>query len=123
MEIFKIGEYIKKKNPNPGERYVQELLTSKQRAENMGGIFAVLSAGGKVPYHYHNKRESIIIAISGEATEVVEGEETPIKANDVLYIPAGEKHGTINRTDKDFRYLEFFTSEPGVRDFIEVAGE
>jgi quercetin dioxygenase-like cupin family protein len=73
-----------------------------------------------VPYHYHNKRESIIIVISGEATEVIEGKEFPIKAGDVLFIPSGEKHTTINRSQKDFRYLEYFTSPPVGSDFIEV---
>ena len=73
-----------------------------------------------MPYRFHNKRESIIIAISGESTEIVEGKETPIKAGDVMYIPAGGKHVTVNRTDEDFRYLEFFTCPPGPADFIEV---
>lgn len=73
-----------------------------------------------MPYHYHNNRESILIAISGEAIEVIEGKEIPIKAGDVLYIPSGEKHTTINRSDKDFRYLEFFTYPPLGADFVEV---
>ena len=71
-------------------------------------------------YHFHEKRDSVIIAISGEASETVEGKEFPVKANDVLFIPAGEKHGMINRTDKDFRFLEFFTCPPVEADFIEV---
>ena len=123
MEIFKIEEFVKKENTNPGERFVQQILTAEQKAENVSGIFVVLPAGGKTPYHFHNKRESIHIVISGEATVIVEGKEIPIKAKDVLYIPAIEKHSTINRTDKDFRYLEFFTSEAGVTDFIEVTDE
>jgi len=76
--------------------------------------------GSQVPYHYHERRESIIIVISGEAIEVIEGKEIPIKAGDVLHIPAGEKHTTINRSDKDFRYLEFYTSPPLSADFVEV---
>jgi len=123
MEIFKIEEFIKKENTNPSERFVQQILTKEQKAENVGGIFVVLPAGGKVPYHFHKKRESVHIVISGEATEIIEGKEITIKANDVLYIPAIEKHGTINRTDKDFRYLEFFTVEAGVTDFVEVTDE
>lgn len=122
MEIFKIEEFIKVVNPNPGARYRQEILTNKQRAEDLRGVFMVLVPGGQVPYHFHNKRESIIIAISGEAIEIVEGKEIPIKANDILYIPAGEKHGVMNRTDKDFRYLEFFTCSSGVEDRIIVNG-
>ncbi len=124
MEIFKIEEFIKKESPNPGERFVQQLLTREKKAKNIGGILVVLPAGGKTPYHFHNKRESVIIPISGEATEIFEGKEIQIKPNDVLYIPPIEKHGMINRTDKDFRYLEFFTADAGgVLDFIEVTGE
>lgn len=122
MELFKIEEFIKVVNQNPGARYRQEILTNKQRAEDLRGVFMVLVPGDQVPYHFHNKRESIIIAISGEATEIVEGKEIPIKANDILYIPAGEKHGVMNRTDKDFRYLEFFTCSSGVEDRIIVNG-
>ena len=120
MEIFRIEKFIKAENPNPSVRYTQEILTDKHKAENLGGIFAVLVPGGQVPYHFHSKRESIIIIISGEATEIIEGEEIPIKANDILFIPAGEKHGMVNRTEKEFRYIEFFTGTPGVVDRIEV---
>ncbi len=119
MKIFKSEEYIKMANPTPGQPYRPEILT-KEQAKNLGGIFGLLVSGSQVPYHYHNNRESIIIVISGEATEVIEGKEFPIKAGDVLFIPAGEKHNTINRSKQDFRYLEFFTFPPGSADFVEV---
>ena len=73
-----------------------------------------------MPYHFHNKSEVIMIAISGEATQIIEGKEIPFKANDIIYIAAGEKHTTVNRTDKDFRYLGFHTSPPVMADFNEV---
>ncbi|MFC1943020.1 cupin domain-containing protein [Chloroflexota bacterium] len=120
MEIFRIDEFIKTDNPNPGTRFKIEFLEDKEKIENLGGLFGLLPPGVQTPYHFHNKRESIIIPIRGEATEIVEGEEIPIKANDILYIPAGEKHATVNRTDKDFLYLEFHTYPPVGADFIEV---
>jgi len=120
MKIFKSEEYIKMANPTPGEPYRREILTKDHQAKNVGGMFGLLVAGSQVPYHYHNNRESIIIVISGEATEVVEGKETPIKAGDILFIPAGEKHSMINRSSQDFRYLEFFTCPPLLADFFEV---
>ena len=118
MEIYRIDEFIRMENPKPGTIFRQEIL----EAENLGGLFGLLAPGSQAPYHFHNKRESIIIAISGEATEIVEGKEIPIKANDILYIPAGEKHGMINKTDKDFRFLEFFSHSPGVVDRVMVNG-
>jgi quercetin dioxygenase-like cupin family protein len=120
MKVFKSEEYIKMSNPTPGQPYRPEILTKEHQAENLGGMFGLLVAGSQVPYHYHNNRESVIIAISGEATEVIEGKEFPIKAGDVLFIPAREKHTTINRSKEDFRYLEFFTYPPIGADFVEV---
>ena len=120
MKIFKSEEYVKMANPTPGKPYRPEILTKDHQAKNLGGIFGLLVSGSQVPYHYHNNRESIIIAISGEAIEVIEGKEFPIKAGDVLFIPAGEKHTTINRSNQDFRFLEFFTCPPLSADFVEV---
>ena len=120
MEIFRVQEFLQMANPKPGARFTQRILTGEQRAENLIGIVGLLPPGVEVPYHYHNKRECIIMAISGEAVEMVEGKEIPLKANDVIYIPAKEKHGTVNRTDQDFRYLEFFTGKQGEVDIIQV---
>lgn len=120
MKIFKSEEYMKMVNPTPGKAYRPEILMKEHQAKNLGGMFGLLVPGSQVPYHYHNNRESVIIAISGEATEVIEGKEFPIKAGDVLFIPAGEKHTTINRSKQDFRYLEFFTHPPIGADFVEV---
>jgi len=75
MKIFKTEEYVKMQNPTPGKAYRPEILTS-ELAKNLGGMFGLLVPGSQVPYHYHNNRESIIIAISGNAIEVIEGKET-----------------------------------------------
>ncbi len=120
MKMFKVEEYVRMANPTPGKPHRPEVLTKEHGAESLGGMFGLLVPGSQVPYHYHTKRESVIIIISGEGTEVIEGREIPIKAGDVLFIPAGEKHTTINRSSKDFRYLEFFTCPPVGADFVEV---
>ena len=120
MKVFKVEEYVNMENPNPGMPYRPEILTDEHQAKGLGGMFGLLAPGNQVLYHFHNNRESIIMVISGEAIEVIEGEEIPIKAGDVLYIPPGEKHATVNRSDKDFRYLEFFTFPPVSSDFVEV---
>ena len=77
MKIFKSDDYIKMQNPNPGKPYRPEILTAEHGAKNLGGVFGLLAAGTQVPYHYHKNRESVIIAISGEAIEVLDGKELP----------------------------------------------
>src|SRR5512136_2120699 len=102
MKIYKSEEYIKMENPTPGKSYRPEISMKEHRAKNLGGMFGLLVPGSQVPYHYHNNRESIIIVISGEGIEVIDGKETPIRAGDILFLPAGEKHTTINRSSQDF---------------------
>lgn len=118
MEIFKIADYIKKANPEPTKRFTGQLLEKK--AENLTGLFGVLPPGGETPYHFHNKRESILIIISGEAKELVEGKKIAIKSDDILFIPAKQKHGIMNDSSREFRYIEFQTGDPGVPDRVDV---
>ena len=107
-------------NPSPGNPYRPEILTHEHQAKELGGMFGLLSPGNQVPYHYHKNRESLILVIAGEAIEVIGGKEIPIREGDVIFIPAGEKHMTVNRSNEDFRYLEFFTRPPLGADFVEV---
>ena len=68
-------------------------------------------AGGTL-HGFHNP--------GGEAVEVVEEQEYPFPTGTIFHIAPGEKHMTINRSDQDFRYLEFYTCPPLSADFFEV---
>ncbi len=120
MKIIKVAELRAIENPTPGEPYRPEIRLDGERFRALGAMFGLLVPGSQVPYHYHEKRESILIPISGEAVEIIEGRETVIRSGDVLLIPAGEKHTTVNRSGGDFRYVEFFTGPPLAADFISV---
>jgi quercetin dioxygenase-like cupin family protein len=119
MKLFRKLDFIVRENPTPDKFHRLEIITGDDKARDLGGISVVLPAGHQVPYHYHERRESILILLSGEAIEVVEGKEVPIEAGDVIYLPAGEKHGVINRSNSDVRFLEFFTYPPVSADFVE----
>ena len=118
MELFRTEAFIQMANPTPGEIYRLDLVTPEKGANELGGFLVIIPEGGEMPYHYHEKMESLIFLIKGEATEVVEGKEYPVKAGEVLSIPPGEKHKIVNRSTEDLRYLEFFA--PMKPDFIEV---
>jgi len=120
LKRFRIEDYRNRENPIPGKPYRPEILSLEDQAKELGGMFGLLPSGKQVPYHYHRNRESILVIIGGEGIEVVEGKEIPIREGDILFIPAGEKHMILNRSDKDLRYLEFFTWPPVTADFVEV---
>ena len=65
MKFLKIQDYLKLVNPNPTESFRPEIITSEDKAFNMGGMLGILAPNTSVPYHYHKKRESVIIVISG----------------------------------------------------------
>ena len=120
MKLFKIPELLKQENPTPGEFYRTEILTAEDHFKSLGGLIAILVPGAEVPYHFHKDRESVIIALSGKGVEIVDGKEILMQEGDIICIQVGEKHGTANRFDEDFRYIEFYTSPPMAADFIEV---
>jgi quercetin dioxygenase-like cupin family protein len=120
MKIFSLETYARMANPEPGQIYRPEILTAADGASDMGGMLGLLPPGKQIPYHYHKNRESVIIAIGGEAVEIVENQEYPFPAGTIFHIAAGEKHMTVNRSDQDFRYIEFYTCPPLSADFFEV---
>ena len=73
MKIIRIEDFIKMENPNPGARFKQGILTKEHKAKDLGGLFGLLVPGSQVPYHFHSLRESLVITISGKATEIIEG--------------------------------------------------
>ena len=122
MKIFKIDELKAIKNPNPEEKlYRPEVLTDADNAKNLGGLFAIIEPGAAVPYHYHDKRESVLIIVAGEGVETVEGKDYDLKAGDLIFLNALEKHCIRNKSDTEqMRFIEFFTEPPLSKDFIAV---
>jgi mannose-6-phosphate isomerase-like protein (cupin superfamily) len=123
FRLFDTGQLISMANPNIDKFYRAEIVNDKMNAKHLNGIFCILppaSTGAKVAYHYHKDRESILFIISGAGNEIVDGNKVPIKAGDVMFILPGVKHTVENNSDKEIRYVEFFTHPPVLADFIEA---
>jgi mannose-6-phosphate isomerase-like protein (cupin superfamily) len=120
VKIITFDHYNAITNQNPATIYREDVVGSSEKAKILRSTFAIMPPHQKVPYHYHVNRETFILFISGTATVTIEGKEHTIKANEMIYIPAGEKHGTANHTDSELRYLEFFTGVEGVDDRVNA---
>jgi mannose-6-phosphate isomerase-like protein (cupin superfamily) len=122
MKIFKIGEYAKFKVPQPDQVYRTDILTQEDAAKDLFGLFVVAPPGtdGQNHLHYHEKRESIFIVISGNATGIIDGKEIQVEAGDVIFIPPKAVHTFANRSNKDSRMIEFCTCPPAPSDFHAV---
>lgn len=81
--------------------------------------------------HNHPDAEEILYVLSGEGEQMVaDGEPFPVRAGDVLYIPAGVYHSTLNTDWEPMRLIALYN--PGgselalteLPDFQEIpAGE
>ncbi len=120
MKIYKTGDFLESGNPTPGEFNKAEILTGEHDAKDLGALFVILPKGQNTPYVYHQKREQIICFLTGEVIGIIDGKEVPLKAGDVLYTPAGEKHKFENRSNEDVRFLEFFSMPPWSADVVKV---
>lgn len=122
-KIFHSEDLIKKENPNNDKFFRDEIVTDKDGAKDVNGIFLIIPPappGKKVSYHYHKNRESMISIISGQGLEFIEGKEVPIKAGDIIFVQPMVKHGMVNNSDREIRYVEFFTYPPVAADFVKV---
>ena len=72
--------------------------------------------GGR--YHHHTNADNVYIVKKGQGQLVVEGTTYTIKEDDVIYIPAGQKHSLTNVSDKPFEIFEIYTPSGDQFDFV-----
>jgi mannose-6-phosphate isomerase-like protein (cupin superfamily) len=118
MKLFRKEDFLAVTNQVPTQVYRGNILTADDDANSLGGLFITIPPRVEGQFHYHKKRESIQIFLSGEAVGCFEDKEVPVMAGDVVYIPPGEKHRVSNRSGSEVRFLEFFTEPPVESDFV-----
>lgn len=60
-----------------------------------------VEAGGCTPRHAHDYEHEVFI-VAGDGTIFLEGQDRPVRAGDVVYVPANEEH-------------QFKAGDPGLR--------
>jgi uncharacterized cupin superfamily protein len=83
-------------------------------AQKLGASIDTVPPGKQsCPYHFHHAQEEMFIVLQGSGTLRVAGERLPIRAGDVIFIPAGPEypHHIINTSDAPLQYLSISTRE------------
>ena len=113
---------IRNFNDAPRERFLRAprydtetvSMTQGTAAQQMGASFDIVAPGQQSsPYHYHHAEEEMFIVVQGQGTLRVADELVPIKAGDVISIPAGPEypHHIINTSDAPLHYLSISTQK------------
>lgn len=72
--------------------------------------------------HNHPDSEEILYVISGEGIQTVDGDERRITPGDMVHIPAGVYHSTVNATWEPLRLLAVY-APPGPEDTLRDDSE
>ncbi len=83
-------------------------------AKKLGASIDIVPPGKRsCPYHLHHAQEEMFIVLEGSGTLRVAGEMLPIRAGDMLFLPAGPEypHQIINTSDAPLKYLSISTQE------------
>lgn len=89
-------------------------LTDGTAAVQLGAGIDVVPPGKRnCPYHFHHAQEEMFVILEGEGCLRVAGERVPVRAGDVITIPAGPQypHHLLNTGTVDLKYLSISTQQ------------
>lgn len=101
---------------NAGEGTVRQDLIGPDEGPNFALRRFIMEPGGGMPLHT-NAVEHEQYVLRGEATIRIGDETHRVRADDVVYIPAGVPHGYRAEGDQPF---EFLCVVPNTADRIEI---
>jgi uncharacterized cupin superfamily protein len=89
-------------------------LSGGTAARKRGASIDIVAPGQRsCPYHYHQAQEELFVVLEGSGQLRVAGENLPLRAGDVVFIPPGPQypHQLINTSDAPLKYLSISTQE------------
>jgi uncharacterized cupin superfamily protein len=89
-------------------------LAAGTAARKLGASIDIVPPGKRsCPYHAHHAQEEMFVILEGSGTLRVAGENVPVHAGDVVFIPPGPEypHQLINTSDAPMKYLSVSTKD------------
>jgi uncharacterized cupin superfamily protein len=83
-------------------------------ATRLGAGLDIVAPGRRsCPYHDHLAQEEMFVVLEGRGHLRVAGQMLPVRAGDVIFIPAGPDypHQLVNTSDAALKYLSISTQE------------
>ncbi|CAI1015576.1 cupin domain-containing protein [Serratia entomophila] len=84
--------------------------------------YTEFAGGAKIPFHFHNCEESVLL-IEGHAVFDIDGNEFPIKPQDVTFIPAGVPHRFRNASETQPMKIMWIYGSPDANRTLVETGE
>ena len=103
--------------PNTTWRLAVDTGTGDRRAA-LSFLEERCAVGDRIPLHRHDVDE-LVVVVSGAGTYSLDGEAHTVEPGDVVFIPAGAVHGTINSGDEVLHLHAVFPSRKVRMEMLE----
>ncbi|MDD5090638.1 MAG: cupin domain-containing protein [Candidatus Wallbacteria bacterium] len=77
---------------------IRWLIDEKKGAPNFAMRLFDISRGGNTPYHTHPWEHEVFV-VSGTGKLIMSGQEYPLQAGSVVYVPPGVEHNFVNEKE------------------------
>ncbi|MDF2041154.1 MULTISPECIES: cupin domain-containing protein [unclassified Pantoea] len=111
-----------KKHDRGGGASTTPLVTKSMGASAFITGYTEFAGGAKIPFHFHNCEESVLL-IEGNAIFDIDGNEFPIKPQDVTFIPAGVAHRFRNASETEPMKIMWIYGSPDANRTLVETGE
>jgi len=120
LKILDIGQCAATPMEN-GRGEIVRLVNSGLGTENLDVHLNRLVAGGpRGRLHRHSQADNVYIVRRGAGTLVADGKTYTIRADQVVFIPAGMPHSLSNLSDEPFEIFEIYAPAGRRFDFTVV---
>ncbi|MHB0877117.1 MAG: cupin domain-containing protein [Anaerolineae bacterium] len=125
MEIVRAWEEEGVKIPSPYARTIKVLFApDRGNVPELTFSFALIDPGGQTDYHAHDRPE-LVYVVSGRGECLCEGETTPVEADVVMWVRAGERHQLHNTGAETLKlatvFVPAYAAESNYRRCLEAA--
>jgi mannose-6-phosphate isomerase-like protein (cupin superfamily) len=67
-----------------------------------------IPAGGEIGEEVHENVDQVLVFVQGEGVAILDGEESPVRPDHLVHVPAGMRHNFVNRGTGDLRLFTVY---------------
>jgi mannose-6-phosphate isomerase-like protein (cupin superfamily) len=72
-------------------------------------VVMTLQAGEEIGEETHDDADQILLFVEGEGEAVLDGERSPVRAEQLVLVPAGRRHNFVNTGSAPLRLISVYT--------------
>ena len=86
------------------ESFRREIITG----DHSQLVAMTIPPGGEIGEEVHEDVDQVLIFLEGKGEAVLEGDRTPVDANDLVFVKAGTRHNFVNTGDGSLRLITIY---------------